>query len=117
MDTGDKIVLSTLATAAVVGAGYGIYQKLKPRGIRIDRVVLNPDYIDITVGQTANFCATALYSDGSTKDVTGLTTWIVHDSDILTLTDLGVVQGVAPGISRVEANYLGVVGSSQIRVT
>lgn len=57
------------------------------------------------VGATQQFTATAYYSDGSSKDVTSLTTWSTSDASVASVSTGGLVTGKAAGRCNVVAIY------------
>jgi trimeric autotransporter adhesin len=79
-------------------------------------VVLNPTTVD--VAGTSNAIATAVYSDGSRRDVTATATWASSQTGVATVqTGRGVVvRGVAGGTSSISATLGGVTGQATITV-
>ena len=67
-------------------------------------VSLSPLVQTIPPGQTSQLTATARYSDGSTKDVTGQTNWTSSQGNVATVS-AGVVRGVALGRTVIRANF------------
>lgn len=96
-------------------------------------VMVTPATASITVGQTQIYTAKAIYSDGSTKDVTTSATWSSYNSSYAT-TNTNVVKGIASGVVNgtilestpasfpigisipINANYGGKVGTGYITV-
>jgi uncharacterized protein YjdB len=68
-------------------------------------------------GASAQFAAIAMYSDGSTRDVTSTATWATSDSTIATVTATGVVTGVGDGTVTITATYLTLSSSDPVQVT
>jgi hypothetical protein len=58
----------------------------------------------IPPGQTVRLTATALYSDGSTKDVTSQATWVSSQANVATVS-AGAVTGVALGRTMIRVNF------------
>jgi uncharacterized protein YjdB len=69
-----------------------------------------------TVGNNAQFTATATLSNGTTQDVTSTATWQSGDSTIATVSSAGLVTGVAAGNTTVTATYQSVTASDAIAV-
>ena len=69
-----------------------------------------------STGATSQFTATAVYSDGSTGDVTSLASWTSSNSAVATVSSAGVVTGVAPGAATISATYHSVIGSTTFNV-
>jgi len=68
-------------------------------------------------GASAQFTATAMYSDGSTRDVTSTATWATSDSTIATVTAVGVVTGVTDGTASITVTYSTTSTSDPIEIT
>lgn len=79
-------------------------------------VTLNPTTVD--VAGTSNAIATAVYSDGTRRDVTATATWASSQTSIATVqTGRGViVRGVAAGTASISATLGGVTGLATITV-
>ncbi len=78
-------------------------------------VAVSPPSASVAKGLTQAFTAAAVYSDGSTQDVTGTATWMVLDADVATASG-NVVRGVAVGVTQVEATFGGLTGSAGLAV-
>lgn len=77
---------------------------------------ITPANSTIQVGLTQTFTATANYSDGSTKDVSDLTTW--SSSNVGKASMAGnVATGVSPGICIITASIGGKSGTANLTVT
>ncbi len=61
----------------------------------------------VQTGQSIQFSATAVYSDNSTKDVTGAANWSSSNSAVAAVR-AGTVTGVAAGTAQIGASYKGV---------
>jgi uncharacterized protein YjdB len=69
-----------------------------------------------STGGTSQFTATAVYSDGSKVDVTGLASWTSSTSAVATVSSTGVVTGVSRGAATVSATYHSITGSATFNV-
>ncbi len=67
-------------------------------------VTVAPKTATIDAGTTQQFVATAFYSDGTQKDVTGLAGWTSSDITIATVSG-GVATGVAPGTVTITGSF------------
>lgn len=67
------------------------------------------------------FTATAIYSDGTTQNVTGAATWVSSAPGVLGVTTVGGARGrgtaVSPGTATVTATFMGIAGSTTVTVT
>jgi hypothetical protein len=68
-------------------------------------------------GASVQFTATAMYSDGSTKDVTASSTWSSSDPTIATVSSTGLVTGVGDGTAAITASYLTMSSSDPVQIT
>ena len=59
----------------------------------------------VTVGQTAQYTATATYSDGSAVSLTTGPAWSISNSTLATITQAGVLTSLATGTVTVQAVY------------
>jgi uncharacterized protein YjdB len=66
------------------------------------------------VGATSQFLAIATLSDGTTLDVTSVSTWGSSNTAEAVVSSTGLVTGVAAGTVTVQATYQTVTGSDQI---
>jgi uncharacterized protein YjdB len=65
----------------------------------------------VAVGATAQFVATATFTDGTTQNVTSTSTWSSSNTAVATVNAAGVVTGVADGTSSITANYQGTIAT------
>lgn len=82
-------------------------------------VSVNPVSATVRVTQTQQFTATALYSDGTTIDVTQAADWASSDAAVATVTTVGgrgLATGVAPGTVLVTATFQGFSDSGTLTV-
>jgi hypothetical protein len=67
-------------------------------------------------GQSAQFAATATFSDGTTKDVTTTSTWSSSDLTVASVTAAGLVAGVGDGTATISVTYLTMSTTDAIQV-
>ena len=68
------------------------------------------------VGATAQFSATATFSDGTTQSVTAQATWASSDTTVASVSSSGLVSGVAPGGADISATYQNVTGRARVTI-
>lgn len=73
--------------------------------------------VTIAAGKTVQLGATGTFSDGSTKSPLSGVVWNSSDTTVATVTDAGLVTGVAPGTSTITAAVGSVSGTATITVT
>jgi len=70
----------------------------------------------VTIGQRAQLSATAVYSDGASKDVTTVATWQTSDPSIVAVSNTGVATAGAAGTVLLRATYGGAGGTLQVTI-
>ena len=68
------------------------------------------------VGLTAQFTATATFSNNTTQSVTSQATWQSSNTAIATVNAAGVVTGVAPGDVDITATFQSVAGRQRVTI-
>jgi hypothetical protein len=75
----------------------------------------------IPVGTVVPFVATAIFSDGTSQNVTAAATWVSSAPGVLAVTTAGGARGrgtgVAAGTATVTATFMGISGSTTATVT
>jgi uncharacterized protein YjdB len=75
----------------------------------------------VTLGAVVQFTATAIYSDGTSQNVTGGATWVSSAPGVLAVTTAGGARGrgtgVAAGTATVTATFMGLSGSTTATVS
>jgi hypothetical protein len=77
----------------------------------------------VQVGTVTPFTATAIYSDGTTQNVTAGATWVSSAPDVLAVTTVGGGggrgrgTGITAGTATVTATFMGISGSTTVTVT
>jgi uncharacterized protein YjdB len=117
------VAKGTATIAAALAGKMGVAQ-LTVSGPVLQALQVTPFTANITVGGTRAFAATAIYSDGSTGDVTDLSTWSLSDTTVASATFamMGMATryaatGVAAGTTTIQATYGGVSASALLQVT
>ncbi len=84
-------------------------------------VSVSPAVVTVTVGTYQPFSAQAIYSDNTSKDVTGQATWTSSDDAVAGVSSQGNTKGlakaVAAGTASIQAAYGGLTGSATMKVT
>jgi hypothetical protein len=107
---GSATIAATLGSATCTGPGCGSLTVNQPTLMSIT-VACDPDSPCATSGgeavislsQTQQMIATGNYSDGSTQDLTQLTTWGSTNTSVATITTGGLVTGKAFGSTDITA--------------
>ncbi|NQZ27450.1 MAG: Ig-like domain-containing protein [Colwellia sp.] len=87
----------------------------------LDYIQVRPREQDVAIGHKGQLQARAIYTDGSSTDITYLATWSLDDGDIAsvdnTSTDAGEVLGISQGVVTVTASYFGKTATNTTTVT
>jgi uncharacterized protein YjdB len=80
-----------------------------------------PGVASKAVGQAQQFTATAIYSNGTSQGVTGLSTWQSNNASAVGVSDAvgskGLATAIAAGSATITANYGGATGGAKFTVT
>ena len=82
----------------------------------ITGISVSPAAATVTAGSGQQFTATAVYSDGSTQDVTSLAQWVSSAPAVFVMTSAGTGVGASEGSAEVTATYSDESGASQVTV-
>lgn len=80
-------------------------------------IIVTPANASIAAGQTQQFAANGIFSDGSTTDITKNVAWDTDAHGVATVSQAGLATGVASGSANVRATSGAVVGSIPLTVT
>ncbi len=87
----------------------------------ISSITLNPSSLTLAVNVTQQFDAVALYTDGTTQDVTTAADWTSSTNSATVETSgasqPGLATGVASGSTTIRASFDGVTGTAPVSVT
>lgn len=86
----------------------------------ISHLSVSPQGRQMEVGSSLRFQATAVYTDGTSGDVTGEATWSVLDASALSIDDApgskGLARALAAGSTSVRATLAGASGATPVTV-
>jgi hypothetical protein len=87
----------------------------------VTQIQITPFNPSVPVGFVRQLSATAIYSDGTNRDITSLATWTSADATTAVVSDAlatkGLATGVAGGSVTVTAQYGGVSGMASLAVS
>lgn len=76
-----------------------------------------PGSASVAMGETSQFAANGVFSDGSMQDLSALVTWNSSDNTVATVSNSGLAKGVATGSATISALYNSISGSASFAVT
>ena len=80
-------------------------------------IIVTPANVSLATGQTHQFAANGVFSDGSTTDITNSVVWETDAHAVATISQAGLAIGVGPGTANITATSAAVVGTIPIGVT
>ena len=81
-----------------------------PETPRLSKIEVQPRQVTLNPGEAKPLKVIATFSDGSTRDVSGLTVYSSNDKDLVAVNESGVLQASQNrGEAVVVANYMGIV--------
>lgn len=83
----------------------------------LSSITVTPADPSVERGTSRQFSAEAVYSDGTTDDVTETADWSSGDTDVATVDSTGLADGRAVGSTTISASFNGVAGSTNLTVT
>lgn len=90
-------------------------------GLQIDQIQVTPFIETIPSGYYLRMLATAIYNNGTSRDITGLATWTATDPNVVDVYASYWVRGwslgVGPGTGFIQATYQGKTGQAKVTVT
>lgn len=112
--TGKKVGNTTLKIKS-----YGKTANIKIKVINTGKEIVKieaPNNLNVGVGGTAIFASTAIFSDGSSADITGDAQTISSNSKVASVSN-GIITGIKPGISTIRITYEGKTANIKVKVT
>lgn len=77
----------------------------------LEAIEITPADARLPVGFKRSYTATGLYSDGSSRDITGTATWSSSDTAVASISNGAADKGVATGVAAGTANIKAAVGA------
>ena len=116
---GFGLIIGVSVIALATGCGGGGSSSSSDQGPvpTANALQITPSAASLPLGLTQKLIANAVYSDGSTKDVSGSATWTSSLTNIATVTASGGVTGLAIGTSTVTARLGSLNASATVTVT
>lgn len=78
---------------------------------------INSNALSIAKNQNLNYVATAIYSDGTQRDVTALTNWNTSQSNVAVINHLGLANTLTSGSTLVQGQFQGFTALRLLNVT
>lgn len=78
---------------------------------------ISPTSPFVQSGRTEQMTATAIYSDGTSKIITGSANWTSNNPKTATVSSSGVLSGLITGSATISASYQSIAGSTLVTVS
>jgi trimeric autotransporter adhesin len=105
---GGEIYVSGSIAGGVRGAArHAARPALQPRGTTGRRAAALPPPVTATCG-SLQYAATALFSNGSTQDVTSTATWTSSSTSVAVVSNTGLASGIGLGTTNIGASFNGI---------
>ena len=116
---GNNATALAAGTTAIGAAFDGIAGSsgLTVTAVSMTSLSISPTDPVIVPGLSQQFSAVAVFSDGSTHDVTTAVAWKTSQSTVANISGGGTATGLAPGTTTVSATYNGVTVSTGLTVS
>lgn len=112
--TAAAVAAGALVIAGALPAPAGAGSAEQPE---LTEILLTPESVEIEIGQTAEFTATALFADGSEQEVTNEASWEIEDPSVASpLLQAGSFYGQVSGTTGISASLEGEIGSATLTV-
>jgi trimeric autotransporter adhesin len=115
---GTQAILLCLSLLSACGSG-----SLAPgvggssRSPSLQSIQVAPSGPSVALGENQQFTATGLYSDGSSKDITGSAVWASSNTGVATISGSGFATSRTTGSATISATLSGVTGYGTLTVT
>ncbi len=99
------------------GGGGGGGSTTPPPARTLSTVQVSPATASVAAGSTAQYTATAIYSDATKADVTTQATWSSNAATVASIDSAGKATARTAGAATLTATFQGVAGSTSLSVT
>jgi uncharacterized protein YjdB len=99
-------------TGTITGAA-----TLTVTAIVLTSISVTPTPASVAAGDTQQFTATGIYSDGSTQNLTTTATWTSSETAVATVSSRGLATSIAKGTANIKATSAGITGAATLTVT
>jgi len=113
-------LLAGTTTISATLSGVSSSTTMTVTNVVLSSISVTPAARTLARGYRLQFTATAVFSDGSTQNVTAQATWTSTSTGVATVTNggtRGLATGVAAGTTTISASFNGVVGTTTLTVT
>jgi trimeric autotransporter adhesin len=110
-------IASGSASITAMFGNLGGTTALTVTSVNLVSIAINPANSGLHPGQAEGFTATGVFSDGTSRDLSGQVAWTSSAPAVATITASGVASAVSAGSTSITAAFGGVSGSTVLAVT
>lgn len=107
--------MGTATISATAGSVTGS-ASLTVTAVAVTAINVTPSTLNLVLGGSAPFQATATMSNGTTQDVTATATWSSTQPNIATVSSIGMASALQIGSTTIQAQSNGLTGSANLTV-
>ena len=111
------VLVAGLFLLSGCGGGGGGGSAVTPPTRTLSSVQVSPATATVAAGSTAQYTATAIYSDSTKTDVTTQATWSSNAASVASVDSSGKATARAAGAATLSATFQGVAGTTSLTVT
>jgi hypothetical protein len=108
---------STVITAALGGKSGTANLTVPTAAATLSSIAVTPANGIAAIGTSLPYIATGTYADGSTKDITGISTWTSGTTSVASITATGVTNALSAGVTVIKATAGSKSGTANLNVT
>jgi trimeric autotransporter adhesin len=97
-------------------SGFSASANLTVTNANLDSIAVTPADSTIPVGVFRQFVATGTFSDGSTQNISAVTTWSSSSTSVAQVTSSGLLSALAVGATTISATLNSSTGSTDVTV-
>ena len=108
----------TAGSATITGtySGTSATTTLTVSNATVQSITVTPASPTIALGSMQQFAASGLFSDGSTQDITSISTWTSSTPTVAVVNAHGLASSATHGQTTISATFRGVPGSTLLNV-
>jgi uncharacterized protein YjdB len=110
------VAVGTVTVSATVNGLSPATASLTVSNPTLQSVTVKPATQTIALGSMQQFTATGLFSDGSTQDITSVSTWTSSSPTVAVVNQSGVASSALHGQTTITATFHGISGSASLSV-
>ncbi|MFY8351458.1 beta strand repeat-containing protein [Pseudoalteromonas sp. SSM20] len=113
------VTANNLGETDVIASYRGLTDKghVKVNDAVLEQVIISPKQSTLPAGLTLSYSLYAVFSDGSSLDVTKSSSWNSSNVSVASVSNAGIANTYTQGITYISAQYLGFNDIAQLNVT